>query len=384
MRKDYIDWLRNLAILYLIPYHTARVFDGLNDFYIKGEPNAVADVVVSASYWFMPLLFLLSGVSSRHALQKRTAGAYARERFARLLVPFLFGCLLIVPPQAYYAMRFHLGYQGDYLDFLVKYFTDFSDWSEYAGGISPAHLWFILFLFVISLALLPLMTRLGRHDRLPRPLRGAGLVLVPSLALAALALLPDLSGKNIFVYAAYVLLGFILAADDALDRVEHVRRVSLVVALIGAAGIAVELAVLGPDSGPLAAAWRAAATWAAVLAMLGYGKRYLNVRSKFTAYFNPAAFPVYIVHQTILVAVGFYVVGVIDHGAIPFALIAVGTFVLSFGAYELLRRTGPTRFMFGLKSTRSAAMPLPSRGRSAAVPRSVSQGRVRLWSSRER
>lgn len=365
MRKDYIDWLRNLAILFLIPYHTARVFDGRNDFYIKGEPSAVADVVVSSAYWFMPLLFLLSGVSSRYALRKRTAGEYARERVARLLVPFLFGCLVVVPPQAYYAMRFHLGYEGGYPDFLVKYFTDFSDWSEYAGGISPAHLWFILFLFVISLALLPVMTRLEHRDRLPRPLRGAGLVIVPALALTALALLPDISGKNIFVYAAYVLLGFLLAADDAvLDRLERSRRAFLAVALVGAAGVAVELAVLGPQSGPLAEGWHAAATWTALLAMLGYGKRHLNVRSKFTAYFNPAAFPVYIVHQTLLVAVAFYVVDVVDHGPIPYALIAVATLGLSFGAYELLRRTRPTRLMFGLKGTLPAAKPvrdLPSR-----------------------
>ncbi|WP_030159769.1 acyltransferase [Glycomyces sp. NRRL B-16210] len=362
MRKDYIDWLRNLAILYLIPYHSARIFDDRNDFYIKGEPNAVADVIVSSSYWFMPLLFLLSGVSSRYALRKRTGGEYARERFARLLVPFLFGCLLIVPPQAYYAMRFHLGYKDDYLDFLVKYFTDFSDWSEYAGGISPAHLWFILFLLVISLALLPLMTRLGHHDRLPRPLRGAGLVIVPSLALAALAMLPDLSGKNIFVYAAYVLLGFLIASDDAvLDRLERSRRTFLALALLGAAGIAVELTVLGPQSGPLTEAWRAAATWVTLLAMLGYGKRYFNVHSKFTAYFNPAAFPVYIVHQTILVAVAFYVVGVIDHGPIPYALIAIGTLGLSFGTYEVIRRTGPNRFMFGLKNTTPASKAVRAR-----------------------
>lgn len=356
MRKDYIDWLRNLAILYLIPYHTARVFDDLNDFYIKGEPNAVADIVVSSSYWFMPLLFLLSGVSSRYALQKRTAGEYARERVARLLVPFLFGCLLIVPPQAYYAMRFHLGYQGGYLDFLAKYFTDFSDWSEYGGGISPAHLWFILFLFLISLALLPLMARLKHHDRLPRTMRGAGLIIVPSATLAVLALLPDLSGKNIFVYAAYVLLGFLIASDDAtLDRLEHSRRTFLAVALLGATGIFVELTVLGPQSNPVAEGWHAAATWTALLAMLGYGKRYLNTRSKFTAYFNPAAFPIYIVHQTILVAVSFYVVGIIDHGLIPYVLIAIATLGLSLGTYELIRRTAPTRLMFGLKKTSPAS-----------------------------
>jgi hypothetical protein len=167
MRKDYIDWLRNIAILFLFPYHTARVFDMLNPFYIKGEINIASTNLIYISFWFMPLLFLLAGFSSFYALKKRPWKTYLKERFFRLFIPFIFGILVVVPPQAYYARSFHLHNQKNYFLFIKHYFTDFSDWSEYAGGISPAHLWFILFLFIISIAALSVMIRIIKNSFLP-------------------------------------------------------------------------------------------------------------------------------------------------------------------------------------------------------------------------
>jgi glucan biosynthesis protein C len=167
MRKDYIDWLRNIGILYLFLYHTARIFDDINPFYIKGETNVVSSLVIHSSFWFMPLLFLLAGMSSFYGLQRRSASHFVKERFSRLLIPLFIGILVIVPPQGYYAKKFHLNEQESYLAFLKRYFTDISNWSEYAGGISPAHLWFILFLFLISIGLLPLMLRIIKKQYSP-------------------------------------------------------------------------------------------------------------------------------------------------------------------------------------------------------------------------
>jgi glucan biosynthesis protein C len=107
MRKHYIDWLRNLGILYLFPFHTARLFDSMEPNYIKGETSLLCDLLIQASMWFMPLLFLISGMSTYYSLKKRSNRQYIRERISRLLVPFIFGLLFIVPPQAYNAEKFH-------------------------------------------------------------------------------------------------------------------------------------------------------------------------------------------------------------------------------------------------------------------------------------
>lgn len=85
----------------------------------------------------MPLLFLLAGMSSFYGLQRRSASHFVKERFSRLLIPLFIGILVIVPPKGYYAKKFHLNEQESYLAFLKRYFTDISNWSEYAGGISP-------------------------------------------------------------------------------------------------------------------------------------------------------------------------------------------------------------------------------------------------------
>ena len=71
-------------------------------------------------------------------------------------MPFLFGVLAIVPPQAYVARFQQAGYAQDYLEFLPDYFRLRGDLSGYTGLFTPGHLWFILFLLVFSLAALPL------------------------------------------------------------------------------------------------------------------------------------------------------------------------------------------------------------------------------------
>ncbi|WP_147280070.1 acyltransferase family protein [Marinitenerispora sediminis] len=353
MRSDYVDWLRSLGILYLFPYHTARVFNEGTPFYVKGEVNAFSSVLVELSYWFMPLLFLLAGAASHHALRRRSAGRYLRERVFRLLVPFLFGALVIVPPQSYYAMRFHRDYQGGYGEFLRSYFTDFSDWSEYAGGISPAHLWFILFLFVISAALVLPMRAAVRTGYAPGWPRHPVLLVLPAAVLAVLSLLPDLAGKNILVFAGYFLLGFLVAADDAVvGAVERHRRWYLAAALLGAAGVLADIRVPGDRPDALSAGLEQLACWVALLAMLGYGKRYLNRRSAAMTYFGPASFPVYVLHQTFLVAVGYYVLLVADSGVVPFLAVMVLSFVLSLASYEAIRRVGAARAVFGLGASR--------------------------------
>ncbi|MQY28459.1 acyltransferase family protein [Nocardia aurantia] len=350
MRKNYIDWLRNLGILFLFPYHTARVFNDNPSFYVKGVENTFSSVLVySSSFWFMPLLFLVSGMSSFYALRNRSAKNYIRERLSRLLVPFIFGCIFIVPPQAYYALKFQGDYQSGYLEFLQRYFTDFSGWTE-TTGISPAHLWFLLFLFIISVALLPLMRTLMTRRYSPTWLRHPLLALLPFAALAVLSFLPAVGGQNIFVYGMYFLLGFLIATDDEIvTMLEEQRRINLAIALAGTTGLLIEIYSIGKQAGPLFATWHYLFAWAALLAILGYGKRYLNRMSRFMDYFGPAAFPVYIVHQTFLVVIAYYVLRITDHGIAPFALILLLSFGFSLATYEVIRRIRPLRFLFGLK-----------------------------------
>ncbi len=355
MRQHYIDWLRNIGILFLFVFHTARIYDSMESNYVKGPPNAVCDSIIVSSYWFMPLLFLLAGMSAYFALKKYPAKEYLKERKNRLLIPFVFGLLAVVPPQAYIAQLFHAGTASNYFDFLTGYFTDFTDITGYFGSFTPGHLWFIMYLLAITLALLPLFLRIIRKGCSPKWLYHPLLLTLPAIPLALLSALPDLGGKNIFLYAGYVLLGFLLATDGRIiDIVESKRKFFLISAAAGMAEIFIEMNMLGYQSGfstagVLFSILHFFIFWITLLAIVGYGKRYLNRKNRFMAYFSPAAFPVYILHQTYIIVLGYFILAWPVLMPLQFILIAGLSFAASIASWEGIRRLKPLKILFGVK-----------------------------------
>lgn len=117
MRKHYIDNLRWIILLILIPYHTAQAWN------VWGEPNyiffegnrLISSIIVFFSPYFMPLLFVIAGISTKLALQKRTGKEYLFERVKRLLIPFLFGTIVFMPVMSYIGDKFNCSYNGGFL-----------------------------------------------------------------------------------------------------------------------------------------------------------------------------------------------------------------------------------------------------------------------------
>jgi hypothetical protein len=133
MRKHFIDNLRWICVLLLIPYHTCMIYNGFGEnFYVRGAAAAIPNAfILICAPWFMPLLFVVAGISAKYALEKRTYRQYVRERFFKLFVPLVSGLLLIVPVQTYYAERFHNGYTGGYFEQYGLFFTKQTDLSGY-------------------------------------------------------------------------------------------------------------------------------------------------------------------------------------------------------------------------------------------------------------
>ena len=92
--------MRTFVVMGLFLFHSARVFD-TTEWYVKNDRTSeFVDVLLSfAAMWGMPLLFVVSGMGIWYSLRSRTIGAFAGERVHRLLVPLVFGMLVIVPPQ---------------------------------------------------------------------------------------------------------------------------------------------------------------------------------------------------------------------------------------------------------------------------------------------
>jgi len=360
-RKYFIDNIRWICIMMLFPYHTLMIYNAFDEsFYIKGKDIVGTSAFMITSYpWFMPLLFVLAGVSSAYALRKRKPAEYVKERIYKLLIPFICGLLLLVPAQTYFAERFHNGYTGGYWQQYILFFTKPTDLTGYTGGFTPAHLWFILYLFVISLIALPIMLIYKNAKRKP------AFEKIPSWALPALFIVPlvmvpvlDIGGKSVGEYFAYFMLGYLLLSNDDIIQKLDKRRIPLLISSIILMAVYVILWVLWKKDifqthQLIWGVFMRLYGWTAILAVLGLGSHYLNFRNRVTDYLSVSSFPVYLFHQSWLVAVAYYVFSFTDNIPVQMAVIMLLTFPLTYVTYEICRRVPGVRFMFGIKAKKA-------------------------------
>jgi glucan biosynthesis protein C len=361
-RRCDLDALRVLAVLLLVAFHSARVFDVFDPFYVKNPQTSDTlswAVVAFLNPWHMPLLFVLAGAATWLALGHRSRGAYVRERTRRLLVPLLFGLLAIVPPQAFLASRFRGG-ETSVASFLADYWTVEGDLTGYTGSFTPAHLWFIGYLFIFSLVTLPLLARWhGRRVGARWLLLAMPLVLVAANELPA----PGDGPQNPWYSLALFVAGFLLLADPRAERAvhRHWRALLAAAAVTMATAMVVWASGIGDgwrDGSPAGVAFtllEEANTWLWVLALLGAGRALLSRPVPGLRYASEASFPFYVLHQTVIVALAYFVVGWEVGTAPKFAALSLAAMALTLLPYELVvRRTNVTRFLFGVKPRRPA------------------------------
>lgn len=362
-RRYDLDWLRVLGVLLLVPFHVALIFvlEPHAIMYIKDVVNSrVLDTAAGFVYlWHMPLLFIISGSATYYALGYRSAGTYIRERILRLLVPFLFGVLTYIPLTTYIRRRNSISLRDHYIGFFN---FDFNHLDGYNGTFTPAHLWFILFLFVFSLVALPLflalrtekgkgaLQTLGRLNQVPASLIVWG---IPLALAAALNLLGD---KNPLYYFLVFFYGYLLASDARLQK--SIDRLTWFALAYGIFEAAFRLVV--PQ-------WRYAewtwqwvtlglmfemGRWMLTLAALGLGYKFLNRTNKVLRYASEAAMPFYLLHMTFSVLTGYFVIQLDAPVAAKYPLIVLIATALTLLAYELVRRWNVTRWLFGMKSVK--------------------------------
>ncbi len=374
-RLHYVDWLRVIAVLLLFPFHTARVYNAGEPFYVKGAETSevVSRLLGFVDTWHMPLLFLLAGASTYLALGKRTRAQYARERVQRLLVPFIFGVLVLIPPQTWYGARFNSGYSDSYISYLTSgdsLVIDIRDGGDYYGGLGTGHLWFIVFLFVISLIVLPLWA--GRHTELSRTARFSRLLahpagwLVAGFAIMLAEALPGIAGKNLFYYLVFFVLGYIaMCSDQFMNAAERWRWPTLMTGIAATVWWVTTGAWrdgLADPSMALAGVVFTGMTarWLVIIGLLGLARRLLNRPSRALGYLAEASYPVYILHQTVIVALGFYLVGFDVALPVQWTLLLVSSVGITFLWYETIRRVDWLRVVFGMRRRPTALRRMPT------------------------
>lgn len=351
MRKYYIDNIRILCILLLFPYHTAMIFNNFGEsWYIHSQSTIWATFFIKSVYpWWMSVLFTLAGISTVYALKKRTATQYVKERFYKLFIPLLSTIVLLIPVQTYLADIYFNHYKGSYFEHLRLYFT-ITDWSGYDGHFTPAHTWFLLDLFVISMVSLPLMIWYKNKEK---KLDGSKMTMVKILPMFLVILICtpilEIGGKSIGEFTACFLLGyFILSDEEVQDRLEKhciPLGIAWIILMIARCG----MYQIGLLNNLIWDVQQRILSWVGILAIVALGKHFLEFNNVFTKYFAPAAFPIYCFHQSIVVIVGYIIVRHVHGAFIQYIGIVTISFVLTIFMYEICRRIPVTRFLFGIK-----------------------------------
>jgi glucans biosynthesis protein C len=373
-RRIDLDWLRVIAVLLLVPFHAALIFlpDPALVAYVKdNRPSAILTPLVDfLSRWQLEVLFFVAGAASWYALGKRSVGRYLLERLQRLLVPFIFGLLVLVPLMV--NMRFLGQPEAASLgQIYVRFFARGSDLTGMTGGFTPAHLWFLLYLFTFCVAGLPLFLLL----RLPSVQRGlARLAGLPGvigllylgcvpLALARQVDLVGLGDKDPLYYFLIVLAGYLFTSQprfqEAIDRAIWVSLSLALVATLAPQVPAVVALLAAPTAGFASLLLFKLSQWAWLLAILGGAHRWLSSDSPVLRYAGEAAMPFYILHLPLVTLVGLGVVGLSAGVLMKYALVVVLATLATLAVYDLaIKRVGVLRFCFGMRPRVKAGVEL--------------------------
>ncbi|WP_426671524.1 acyltransferase family protein [Mucilaginibacter sp. McL0603] len=376
-RQTYLDWLRIISILGVLFFHSAMPYVAEDGWHIKNHETS--NLMMESNHFLhlfrMPLLFFISGTVSFYMMQRRSTLSFIGLRFRRLFIPLLVGIFIIVPPQIYMERLAH-GYQGSFLDWYPSVFK-FVPYPK-GGSFSWHHLWFIAYLFIYDLIFAPMFAWLispksdGFKEKLAALAKGKWvyLLMLPGIIWFAL-LSQDLPETNdlihdgcYFVYwLLFLLAGFIFILQPKLmDSLERNRRFALTIGFLSLMMweyMRWNKVEPGYINWPfhdgvfnyLFIALRPTIAWGWVLALVGYGKHYLNRTHKILNYLNQAVYPFYILHQTVIVLIVYYIVQVPNESILSKYIYTVGiTFFVSVLIYHLLIRPyALTRFLFGMK-----------------------------------
>ncbi|MFF3203560.1 acyltransferase family protein [Streptomyces sp. NPDC002962] len=375
-RRTELDVLRALVVVGLVFFHAALVFSPDDDFYVKNRDTTEAVTVVAGLgvVWAMPMLFVVAGLGARHSIGRRGPGGFARERLLRLGVPLVLATLTIVPVPQWLRLRAaDPGYDEPYGRFWLRFLDvrpDPGDFPFVLRGeyFETGHLWFVVLLLAFCLLLAPVAGPLASGA--PRigdaVARRPGLLLLPALPLAAidslLGMEESYAGWNRWAYLVFFVHGYALSDDDRIRAAT--RRVAVPVGVLGVALFAATapgfMNADDPftDRTPLALLTRAlfgAAGWAWVVAILGLLDRprpHRRPPGRVLGYLAVAALPLYVLHQPVVVAFAYGVVGRPAPILVKYAVIVAASLTAILLVYEYgVRRTRVTRFLFGMRGT---------------------------------
>ena len=362
-RQYFIDWLRIGLIISVFFFHIGMYFNSW-DWHVKSKESLtfLEPIMSWLHLWRMPLLFLVSGVGTYYALGFRTVKKYIKERFKRLYIPFSLGIFTLVPIQVYIEKI------DDYSS-LWNYYLHMFDGIYPSGNFSWHHLWFLIYLLLISLLISPFLNYL-RSDRflnikdwlIQKTSTKFGLNWVLPILLFSQYILRQYFPEhthalgNDWAYFTYYLLFFVcglilFTSSKVINALAANRRTYLYQTLIFTIIYYINIYLIEPSSlrhyvyliSSISVAWSCGMT------VIGYAKMYANKDSKFRKPLNTAIYPFYLLHQPIIIVVGYVLLQWDLPTSVNALLIIVLSLLITIGGYWIIVKSNILRIAFGMK-----------------------------------
>ena len=345
-RKLFVDNIRWVTVILVLLYHVLLMYNGVG---IKVGGGRITDLKVQYydSYmyfvypWFMPILFIVAGMSSRYYLEKHSAKEFIKSRTTKLFVPVTIGLFVFQFIQGYVSMAL-----GDAFDnmtnvpMLVKYFI------MALSGIGV--LWFIQLLWIYSLILV--LIRKVEKGRLLKvcektPIWLIILFCIPVWASGLIMNTPVITVYRISFYLLFYILGYYIFSNEKV--IEKLKKLAVPFILAGAV-ICIAFTVyyfVIKDMANFADApvnrtfFYAAAAYFGSLAMLAGFAKYFDFSTRFTLWMSKRSFGLYMFHYLGIstVALIWGKTGILP--AVPVYLLSlVAGFIFGYGLYEIISR----------------------------------------------
>lgn len=361
VRHYEFDWLRIIAFGLLIFFHTGMLFVEW-EWHIKNNEisSAIEWPMIFVGQWRMSLIFLISGAGIYFALGYRSDKTFVKDRLKRILIPLLVGIFLVVAPQVYLE-RLTQGYTQNYFEFYRSFLT-FSPYPN--GNFTWHHLWFLIYILVYSLLLIPVYVRIKRTSSNFGQIKNWMIFILPVVwfVIGESWLSPRFPATHAFyndwyshyLYISMLLFGFTIASSATLQgKVKALRTYALIVVTVVTI-LHFSLfwyGKLGREywSGFPYYILVAGNRWLWILTILGYSFQYLKKNSPYLAQINQLVYPYYILHQTVIIVLGYYLMDSYWSISAKFWFISLCTFIICYLMIRfIIMRVNILRVSFGI------------------------------------
>jgi glucans biosynthesis protein C len=371
-RMYYIDWLRVIAFGLLFVFHSFRLFDTY-PWHLKNPETSISInyIIEFMHSWRMYIIFLVSGAGTYFAMKSKRQN-FLNGRIQRLIIPYIFGVFILIPPQKFFEAIQQSGFEGNYFLFLTQLpnglINENYGWNLLWTGYLGYHIWYLVYLFVQTILFLPLFKLILRcqnkvceqSSKLFRSFYSFWLIIIPFVLLEFLLrpVFPQyLNWADFATFSLYFLFGFLLQINQKIILfIEKNAYKFLTIAIFCWSLYLINRSFLDNISIPeytlnyffsIILKNLNSISW--VFAFIGLGKKFLDFNHRYLNDLNQGILPFYILHQTVIVIFGYFVVQWELSILEKFLIILSTSFIVTIGLYQIIRRNNTMRFFFGMK-----------------------------------